>query len=290
MRTSPRARTLPFIAILAVLSSLGILMGAVTVINLATQVTGLLPAANGGTNADLHAAGSGTYPKANGSGTYAASTLAAAGIGSCTNQVATALNADAAPTCTTVSNTLSNSSIVGFAAISNTVINPSATTDTKLSEFALPAGYLNASAKSLNVFAKIIQSTGTTQTPTVTYKLKLCTVSGCGSGTVLVLATFGASAAMTASTNETTIIQAAVGTAATGATGTVETGGFALINVSSTTGLATGAVLWNDTNNAVSSTIDLTAALFLDVMGQFSTQSGTKNGMVARIVTASPVL
>jgi hypothetical protein len=177
----------------------------------------------------------------------------------------------------------------GFAFTSNTVINPAATTDTQLTEFALPTGYLNSSNKSLNLFAKVVQSTGTTQTPTVTYKWKLCTVSGCGSGTVLTLVTFGASGAMTASTTESTEIIARVGTAATGASGTVESAGFALINVSSTSGLATGATLFNDTNTAVSSTIDLTAALFLDLMGQFSAQSGTKNGMVARLVTAKPV-
>lgn len=64
---------------------------------------GQIESARGGTGADLSAAASGRYPKANGSGAFAASTLSAAGTGSCTNQAATALNADAAPTCSTVS-------------------------------------------------------------------------------------------------------------------------------------------------------------------------------------------
>lgn len=263
--------------------------GSITLISLPTQVTGLLSASHGGMNADLSAAGSGKYPKANGSGTFAASSLAASGTGSCTNQVVTATNGDAAPTCTTATAAYVDSTIKGFAAVSNTVINPTAATDTKLQEISLPAGYLNSSAKSLNIFAKIIQSTGTTQTPTVTYKIKLCTVSGCPSGTVLTLATFGPSGAMTASTNETTLIHFAISTTATGATGTVESGGFALINTSSTTALGTGAVPWNDVNNAVSGSIDLTAALFLDVVGQMSAQSGTKNGQVVRLMTVSPV-
>jgi hypothetical protein len=209
--------------------------GAVTVINLATQVTGVLPVANGGTG------------------------------------------------------TSSQSVTSGFAAVSNTVLNPAAATDTKLAEISLGAGYLNTSAKTLSIFAKIIHSTGTTQTPTVTYKIKLCTISGCGSGTVLTLLTFGASGAMTASNTESAEITAHVTTSATGSSGTLESAGFAIINVSSGSGAATGGTLFNDTNTAVSSTIDLTAALFLDVMGQFSTQSGTKNGMVARLVRAKPV-
>lgn len=65
----------------------------------------------GGTGANLSAAASGTYPKANGSGAYAASTLAASGVGSCTNQAVTALNGDAAPTCTTLTSSYVDTSI-----------------------------------------------------------------------------------------------------------------------------------------------------------------------------------
>lgn len=220
---------------LGALLALFLFTGASTLINLATQVTGVLAIANGGT------------------GTATASVTQ------------------------------------GFAVTSSTVLNPAATTDTKLAEFALPAGYLNSTAKSLRLVAKIIQSTGTTQTPTVTYKWKLCTVSGCGSGTVLTLITHGASGAMTASTTESTELIDDISTVTTGSSGTIESGGLGLINVSSTSALQTGATVFVDVNNAVSSTINLTAALFLDLDGQFSAQSGTKNGMVARIVTAKPV-
>lgn len=222
-------------SMLAVTLALILTIGASTLINLATQVTGVLPVANGGT------------------GTATASVTQ------------------------------------GFAVTSTTVLNPAATTDTKLAELALPAGYLNSTAKSLHLVAKVIQSTGTSQTPTVTYKWKLCTVSGCGSGTVLTLITHGASGAMTASTTESSELIDEISTVTTGSSGTVESAGLALINVSTTTALQTGATVFVDTNNAVSSTIDLTAALFLDLDGQFSTQSGTKNGMVARLVLAHPV-
>jgi len=61
-------------------------------------------AAQGGTGSDLSAAGAGKYPKSNGAtpAVFAASTLAASGVGACKNQAVTALNGDAAPTCTTI--------------------------------------------------------------------------------------------------------------------------------------------------------------------------------------------
>lgn len=289
MTNSSRSTGSSVVRALGAIAAIFLFLGASTLINLQEQVTGVLPAANGGTGGNLSTAASGTYPKANGSGVYAASSLPAAGTGSCTNQVVTANVGDTAPTCSTVAASMSDSSINGFAVTSSTVINPSAATDTKLAEISLPSAYLNTASKSLQLYAHVVQSTGTTQTPTVTYKWKLCTVSGCGSGTVITLATFGASGAMTASTTEHSEIYGYLATVTTGATGTVESSGMALINISSTSGIGSGGAMWNDTQTAVSASIALNGALFLDLTGQFSTQSGSKNGMVARIVLAKPV-
>lgn len=71
----------------------------------------LFVAGAGPVTARLALGASGLYPRSNGSDLIF-STLAAAGVGSCTNQFARALNADAAPTCATVANTdLTNSSL-----------------------------------------------------------------------------------------------------------------------------------------------------------------------------------
>src|SRR5271157_1684663 len=78
-------------------------------------------AAQGGTGADLSGAASGRYPKANGAGAFATSTGAAAGTGSCTNQVVTAENGDAAPTCTTITSAYVSNTI----ALTGTDINTS---------------------------------------------------------------------------------------------------------------------------------------------------------------------
>lgn len=66
----------------------------------------------------------------------------------------------------------------------------------------------------------------------------------------------------------------------------LESAGFGILNVTSASG--TGGVLWNDTNTAGSSAISLTGTLYVDVMGQISTQSGTKNAMTARLAVVKP--
>jgi hypothetical protein len=73
-------------------------------VDLASEVSGLLPTANGGTGAN-NTATSGRYLKGNGTN-FVTSSGAAAGAGSCTNQVVTATNSDAAPTCASVSGSL----------------------------------------------------------------------------------------------------------------------------------------------------------------------------------------
>lgn len=67
------------------------------------DITGIEKSANGGTGSDLSGAASGKYPKSNGAApaVFAASTLAASGIGACSaSNWASTLNGDAAPTCT----------------------------------------------------------------------------------------------------------------------------------------------------------------------------------------------
>jgi hypothetical protein len=75
-----------------------------------TDISGIATTTQGGTGANLSAAGAGTYPKSNGAtpAVYAASTLAASGVGTptaCTNQFVTGftLAGDSAPTSTCTS-------------------------------------------------------------------------------------------------------------------------------------------------------------------------------------------
>jgi hypothetical protein len=247
---------------------------ASTLINLAKQVIGVLPIANGGT---------GTASTLTGLVRGNASAMTAAEL---SGDVTTSGSNAATIASSAVTATKSDATVNGYATAGAGSLNPVAVTDTKLAEIALGTGYLNTSAKALDVYSHVVVITGTTQTPTYTLKLKLCTVSGCGSGTALTLLTFGATGAMTASNTVHGEINARVLTTTTGASGVVESAGMAVLNI---TQVGTGGILWNDINNAGSSTIDLSAALFLDVMGQISTQSGTKNSMQARLTTVKPV-
>jgi hypothetical protein len=230
------------------------MLGATTVINLATQVTGILPAAD--------------MPALTGNVTSSSGTVS-------TTIAANAVTAAMTDPCT----------VRGYAT-QGSLVNPSATTDTQLAEFSLSSACLNTANKYLNVYAHIVTATGTIQTPTYTVKVKVCTVSGCGSGTVLTVCSFGPSGAMTASTTVHAEMNCQIMTTTTGSSGVLESAGFAILNVTGSSG--TGGVLWNDIQTAGSSTISLTSTLFVDVMGQISTQSGTKNSMQARLATVKP--
>ncbi len=78
-------------------------------VDLASEVSGLLPTANGGTGAN-NAATTGRYLRGNGT-TFSTSSGAAAGVGACTNQVITSANDDAAPTCNTITSAYVDSSV-----------------------------------------------------------------------------------------------------------------------------------------------------------------------------------
>lgn len=245
---------------------------ASTLIDAAHQLKGLVPIANGGTNTSSTLTGI-----VRGGSAYTAAELSGDVTTSGSNAATIAASA--------VTAAKSGPTVNGYAA-AGSLVNPTAATDANLAEIALAAGYLNGAHKSIQVYSHVVVITGTTQTPTYTLKLKLCTISGCGSGTALTLLTFGATGAMTASNTVNAEMNAEVMTTTTGATGVVEPAGMAILNI---TTVGTGGVLWNDVNVAGSSAIDLTAALFLDVVGQISTQSGTKNSMQARLNAVKPV-
>lgn len=76
--------------------------------------SGQIATANGGTNAS-NTATTGRFLKGNGTA-FVTSSGDAAGIGSCTNQVVTALNSDAVPSCTTITSAYVDTSIITSAA------------------------------------------------------------------------------------------------------------------------------------------------------------------------------
>jgi len=139
-----------------------------------------------------------------------------------------------------------------------TATNPSA--EAALKELTLTAAALNSSAKKLIYHASGRYTTAAAQTPTLRFRVYLCTVSGCGSGTVLTLADF-TTAATTASTTNSWKVEGSIGTVSTGATGTVESKFWQQVQLGAAADLTPETRL--DQNNAASAAIDLTGVLYV---------------------------
>jgi hypothetical protein len=174
------------------------------------------------------------------------------------------------PVCATANGGVSTTGCLNSLAVSNTTpvtANNSVTTAQQLQELSLTAGYLNSAS-----FPTLIHSSGifsTTSTPSLTLTFKLCTVSGCGSGTVVTLAALASATTVTGANNQFNA-NLKCGTKTTGSTGNLICHGVAAIDLTSGSVVTT---TYSDANTATSSNIDLTAALFLDTFATFSSAS-----------------
>jgi hypothetical protein len=165
------------------------------------------------------------------------------------------------------------------------------TSDQSLMELALGAGYLNSLKQPFNFNGAGVYSTPTLSTPTLTYKVKLCTVSGCGSGTVVTLVSIVSGAVSASASNANWNINLTGYTATIGTSGNMEIHGLLSVDLG-TTGTISDTI-YNDTNTAVSGTIDLTAALFVDFTVATSTSSGSnaitqRSGGILPYVAVNP--
>jgi hypothetical protein len=173
------------------------------------------------------------------------------------------------------------SSAVGSTA--GTAKNAAVTTDQQLDELALPAGLLNTISPGVwRMGSSGVYSSAVTG-PSITLKAKLCTVSGCGSGSAITLASFTTATSASASNNQWNVYLDML-TKTTGATGTLIGHGTMAINLG--TGAAT-ATAYVDSNIAASASIDLTAALFLDFTASASLASAT-NSFTAQASSIQP--
>lgn len=155
-------------------------------------------------------------------------------------------------------------------------VNANVATDQNLMTCSLPAGLLNQVNSSLRVYIAGVFSTAAASTASLTFKVKLCTVSGCGSGTVIspVATTTGATAALSA-TNLSFSQTSYLSTQTAGAASAYEAHGFMTIDLSATP--ATPDSTYQDTNTATVGTIDSTAALFLQITAAASAASASNS-------------
>lgn len=201
---------------------------------------------------DTAAAGTVTYNGITGNEVAATGSLTS---GHCANFSGTAgLIADAGAACGSGSGTTAASNVTPV------TVSANSTSPQILQQLTLASGILNNAGAPYTYNGSGIYTAAALQTPTLTWTLNACTVSGCGSGTVRALATLVTPSVVTA-TNNSWKLQAVISNTATGASGTLIT------HASMATVLTIGnlATVSNDTNTASSSTIDLTGVVYLQL-------------------------
>jgi hypothetical protein len=141
-------------------------------------------------------------------------------------------------------------------------VSAAVSTDQNLQQLTEFPGSLNYVGKVAHIRWSGTVTSGASANGTWTIKLKICTVSGCGSGTAVTLLTFGPTGTQVASaTNAPWDCDAYVVTVSTGASGTLNSWGVCRVETTSTT-LQTDSPAFVAVNTAASSAIDLTAQLF----------------------------
>lgn len=253
-------------AILAIVASAGVFLAVQSMLPPLASASGIVPAIVPA-----------LVPTANKNGNSSVFALAA------TNALTVS-----SPTCTDSNGNLTATGCTINAVTSTTpvTVNANSTSDQQLMELSLSAGYLNSLGRPFDFFGAGVYTTQAAQTPTLEFKIKLCTVSGCGSGTVISLVDITSGATTAASTNISWNLRALGVTAATGATGNLEIHGPATIDLGNV--ISTASTVYGDTNTAVSSNIDLTAALFVDFTIKFSTNAAGANTCTQREGVVSP--
>jgi hypothetical protein len=156
----------------------------------------------------------------------------------------------------------------------------SVTSDQLLQACSINANTLNVVGHTLKVTTAGVYSTATASVASLTFKVKLCTVSGCGSGTVItpLNAATGATAALTAS-NLQFLEEGYISTQTAGASSAYEAQGKLTIDTSATATVSES--IYPAANTATVGTIDSTGALFIQVTVAASAAS-TSNSFVGR--------
>ena len=165
-------------------------------------------------------------------------------------------------------------------------VNANVATDQNLMTCTIPAGTLNSVGKTLRIYTAGLYSTPAASTSAVTLTATLCTVSGCGAGTVITPISI-ASAALggITATNDPFNLAANSTTQTAGASSAYEAHGNLTIDISA---LASAAeAVYEDNNTATVGTIDSTAQLFLQITIAFSNASGSNSATERQLIVDS---
>lgn len=171
-------------------------------------------------------------------------------------------------------------------------VNANVTTDQNLMTFTLPANCLNTVGRTLRVFVAGVYSTAANSTAQMTLKIKICSVSGCGSGNVASVINIQSAALATLTITNNAWNGTFYITTQTGSTaGAWEAhGAFGIDEGSATTSADS---FFNDQNTATvtgsPAAIDTTAQNFLQITFAFSAGSSS-NSVTQRQLVLDSVL
>lgn len=171
-------------------------------------------------------------------------------------------------TAVTVAGALSNFQ-VAYTTTAQATANVS--TAQNLVAFALPAAQLNVANKTVRIKGSGTYSLGASST--VAFGVKVCTVSGCGSGTVVTPCLFTTGSNTNTSVTSTFTFECVVGTLTNGATGTLLGKGFSTVEVGAANTAASS--VFADVTTAATAGIDLTAADFIQTQVTFGSANAS---------------
>jgi len=181
-----------------------------------------------------------------------------------------------------------------FPAVTNTtavtVSNPTAATDTILMALSLPANYLNVVGQSYLIHGSGVLTTTAASVPQVTITAKLCSVAGCGSGTVTPLAAIQSAALnTTALTNASWNYDLVATVVANGSSCNLIVKGSPGLVIETGASTAAADSLYADSNTGVSSpNQNCSNALFLDFFVQQSTTGASNSYKQLSAMIAPP--
>ncbi len=181
---------------------------------------------------------------------------------------------------------INNGGVAGFSGawvctnVTPVTVTANVATDQTLMACTIPAGTINRVGRSLRILTSTIYSTPAASTTAMTIKVKICSVSGCGSGNVLTAATITSSALGTIQvTNNAIQLPLYLTVQTAGAALAVEAHG--CMNIDLVTSISGADTVFCDNNTTTQtgtpSAIDSTAQNFLQVTGAFTVASASNS-------------
>lgn len=172
-----------------------------------------------------------------------------------------------------------NQNLLGCTLLTPATVNANVTTDQNLTSCTIPFGMLGNPGMTMRIYLAGVYSTPAASTTAVNLKLKLCTVAGCGSGSVLTLLSITSSAlGSIQATNNPFILQSSPASLYPVSTGNWESHGTLSIGLTASSSAADS--VFPDTNTAAVGVLSPVQTLFLQASISFTVASASNSATV----------